>query len=64
MRLGWHVHLLGPFSLSGTVWRSKRRRHAVVYHGMVDGRKCPHNHRRPDTAEACAEREARRRYGG
>jgi hypothetical protein len=26
MRIGWHVPLPGPFSVGGTIWRSKRRR--------------------------------------
>lgn len=61
-RLGWHVHLLGPFSIGGTAWRSKPRRRGPVYHGTLPGGwKCPHDHRRPDTAQACADREASRR---
>jgi hypothetical protein len=59
MRLGWHIHLFGPFSVGGTLWRSKRRRRG--YHGTLPGWKCPHGHSRPDLAEACAQREARRR---
>lgn len=61
MRLGWRVHLLGPFYLSDTIWSSKRRHHGPVYHGSLPGWKCPHDHRREDTAKACAQREARRR---
>lgn len=61
MRLGWSIPLPGPFRLSGTVWRSKRRRKGRVYHGTLPGWKCPHNHTREDTAVACARREARRR---
>lgn len=60
MRLGWHIHLLGPFSLGGTIWQSRRRR-APAYYGTLPGWQCPHDHRRPDTAKACADREARRR---
>jgi hypothetical protein len=59
MRLGWHVHLLGPFSVGGTIWRSRRRRRG--YHGTLPGWKCPHNHSRMDLAMACAQREERRR---
>jgi hypothetical protein len=65
MRLGWSIPLGGPFRLSGTIWRSKRRRRG--YHGKLPAmpgyRKwtCPHNHSRPDLAIACAQREARRR---
>lgn len=59
MRIGWHIPLPGPFSIGGTVWRSKRRRRG--YHGTLPSWKCPHNHSRPDLAEACAQREARRR---
>jgi len=58
MRIGWHIPLPGPFSIGGTVWRSKRRRRG--YHGTLPSWKCPHNHSRPDLAEACAQREARR----
>jgi hypothetical protein len=57
MRLGWFVHLPGPFGIGGTIWRSKRR----GYHGTLPGWQCPHNHSRMDLAVACAEREARRR---
>ncbi len=60
MRLGWSVPLPGPFRLSGTVWRSRRRRREV-WHGTLPGWKCPHDHSRPDLATACASREARRR---
>ena len=64
MRLGWHVHLLGPFGVGGTIWRSRGRRHrAQTYHGTLPGWQCEHNHRRPDTAEACA-RAMARKYGG
>lgn len=62
MRLGWSIPLPGPFRLSGTIWRSRyRRRRAPVYHGTLPGWQCPHNHRREDTAQACAQREAARR---
>jgi hypothetical protein len=63
MRLGWSIPLPGPFRLSGTVWRSKPRRRpqAPVYHGTLPGWACPHDHRRLDTATACAQREAVRR---
>jgi hypothetical protein len=63
MRLYWHKHLLGPFGIGGTIWRSKRRRpRRKVYHATLPGGwTCPHNHRREDTAVECARREARRR---
>jgi hypothetical protein len=62
MRLGWSIPLPGPFRLGGTIWRSRpRRRRTSVYHGTLPGWKCPHDHRRPDTAQACARREATRR---
>ena len=57
MRLGWRIHLFGPFTLGGTIWRSRRR----GFHGTLPGWRCPHNHTREDTAVACAQREARRR---
>lgn len=60
MRLGWSIPLPGPFRLSGTIWRSRRRR-GRVYHGTLPGWQCPHGHRREDTAVACAQREQRRR---
>lgn len=42
MRLGWHIGLPGPFYLAGTIWRSRRRRRAVMqeYEGItaqIDG---------------------------
>ena len=62
MRLGWHVHLLGPLGLGGTIWQSRRRRpRAKTYHGTLPGWTCPHDHRREDTAVACGQREQRRR---
>jgi hypothetical protein len=62
MRIGWHVHLLGPLDLGGTVWRSKpRRKRRQVYHGTLTGWRCQHNHSRMDLAVECARREARRR---
>lgn len=61
MRLGWRVHLLGPLYVGGTVWQSRRRRRPMVYHGTLPGWQCPHDHRREDTAVACAQREQRRR---
>jgi hypothetical protein len=63
MRLGWHVHLFGPFGVGGTIWQSRRRRRRRKgFHGTLpDGWTCPHNHTRPDTARDCAEREVRRR---
>ena len=62
MRLGWHIPLPGPFSLSGTIWQSRRRR-GPVFRGELPryGWVCPHEHRRQDTALECARREARRR---
>jgi hypothetical protein len=68
MRVGWSI-LPGPFRVSGTVWRSKRRsrsRRAPSWHGTLPGGwggkgTCPHNHQREDLATACAQREARRR---
>lgn len=66
MRLGWRVRLAGPLYLGGTLWRSnRRRRRAPVWHGTLPGGwggrgRCPHDHRRRDTAETCARREARR----
>lgn len=61
MRIGWSIRLPGPFYLAGTLWRSKKRRQRV-YHGTLGTDWiCPHNHRREDTALACAHREERRR---
>jgi hypothetical protein len=65
MRLGWSLNRSGPhLFLTGTIWRSKPRRHDPVYHGTLPGWRCPHEHRREDTAIACAQREARRRRSG
>ena len=63
MRLGWRIPLPGPFFLSGTILRHRLRR-SRVYHGTLPGWQCPHNHRREDTAMACAGRERRRRATG
>lgn len=65
MRLGWRKHLLGPFYLGGTIFQTRRRRRprAQTYHGTLPGWQCVHEHRRPDTATACAQREERRRSG-
>jgi hypothetical protein len=62
MRLGWSIPLPGPFRIGGTIWRSggRRRSRAPVWHGTLPGWRCPHNHRREDTARACAQRQARR----
>ena len=63
MRLGWRLRLLriGPFSesLSGTHWRSKRRRRPFWHGTLPDGWVCQHEHRREDTAVECANRELR-----
>jgi len=67
MRFGVSVHPLhGPFYLSQTLWRSRRRRrpHAQTYHGTLPGWRCPHDHRREDTALECARRERNRRAAG
>jgi hypothetical protein len=62
MRLGWRIGLPGPFYIGGTLLRSRRRRsRRQVWHGTLLGWQCPHNHRRPDTARACANREASKR---
>lgn len=64
MRLGWFVPLPGPFNLGGTLWRSGRHRdrRRQVWHGtLTDGWQCRHDHHREDTAQACAQREQRRR---
>jgi hypothetical protein len=66
MRLGGSI---GPrlLRLSWTYWRSRPRPRGRVYHGTLrdsQGRiywKCPHDHRRPDTADACAVREQNHR---
>jgi hypothetical protein len=71
VRLGWSVGF-GPFRLGGTIFRTRRRRKRRraparrVWHGQVtnQGRvvwTCPHNHSRPDLADACSERELKRR---
>jgi len=61
-RLGWRLPLPWPFYLAGTVLRSgPHRRRRTVYHGTLPGWQCPHNHTRPDTANECAAREARKR---
>jgi hypothetical protein len=53
MRLGWHVHLIGPFSLGGTVWRSKpRRRYKVL--------DCGHAHRTQEAYQKCRQRQRQR----
>lgn len=62
MRIYWSERLFGPLRIGGTLWRSKpKRRRGPVYHGELPGWRCPHDHRRPDTAQECARAEARRR---
>jgi hypothetical protein len=65
MRLGWSIRLPGPFRLSGTIWRSgRRRRHRRrhrVYAGQLPGWKCRHKHRTQEAALECARRESRKR---
>lgn len=51
MRLGWRIPLPGPFSLSGTVWRSKRRR-ATPRYKVLD---CGHAHRTEQAHRECLE---------
>jgi hypothetical protein len=65
MRIGWRIPLPGPLSLSGTLWRSKRRRRRAHHGTLTDPATgavlwtCPHNHERLDTATACAARYQR-----
>jgi hypothetical protein len=62
IRLGWHKHLLGPFGIGGTIARVTFGPRRTVYHGKLpDGWRCPHDHERQDTADACRDRELRRR---
>jgi hypothetical protein len=56
MRLGWRIPLPGPFSVGGTLWRSKPRRRGKTWHGTAPGWRCPHNHRTQEAAQACARR--------
>lgn len=62
MRLGGSI---GPrlLRLSWTYWRSRPRRAPRHWWAgkLDDGWTCPHHHTREDTAEACAQRELRRR---
>jgi hypothetical protein len=68
MRISWSLPLPGPFRIGGTVWRSGRRHRRAprreVFRGQLPGWQCPHEHKRADTALACAGREARRRARG
>jgi hypothetical protein len=61
MRLGWRIGLPGPFSIGGTLWRSKRRRprKRYFYGYLADGSHCPHHHTRVDTAQACTRKNKR-----
>ena len=61
VRVGWRIPLPGPFYLGGTVARLSWGKRRPVYHGTLPGWQCPHDHRRPDTALECAQREERRR---
>lgn len=49
MRLGWHVHLIGPFGIGGTVWRSKPRRKWKTL-------SCGHAHRTQAAYDRCLQR--------
>lgn len=55
MRLGWHVHLLGPFYLGGTIWQSKRRRRYPI-------QDCGHAHRTKQAYVDCKMRTWRRTH--
>lgn len=59
VRIYWSLPLPGPFRIGGTVWRSRRRRQ--VYSGTLPGWECHHEHRTPEAALECAQRESRRR---
>ena len=49
----------GPVSYYQPLRRRKGGRRGRAYHGTLPGWTCPHNHSRPDLAEACAQRHAR-----
>ena len=56
----------GPFTYYKGIHHRSRKPGRVVHHGILvrNGEefwRCPHDHRRQDTADACAMREARRR---
>jgi len=59
MRLGWRIPLPGPFYLGGTIWQSHRRPAEYWTANGPDGWKCPHHHRREDTAVECSRRYRR-----
>lgn len=52
MRLGWRIGLPGPFSIGGTLWRSKpKRRYKVL--------SCGHAHRTEQAYLNCKDRKTR-----
>lgn len=52
MRLGWRIPLPGPFSLSGTVWRSKRPKPVTRQYKVQS---CGHAHRTEQAHRECLE---------
>lgn len=51
MRLGWHVHLFGPFSLSGTLWKSQPKHKGYVRKWEILD--CGHAHRSAEAYKNC-----------
>ena len=53
MRLGWSIHLPGPFYVSGTIWRSH---HQHGYQRKYPILPCGHAHRSQRTYDECLRR--------
>jgi len=55
MRLGWRVRLFGPFTLGGTIWRTKTRRKPAQTRKwpILD---CGHAHRSREAYDTCVRR--------
>ena len=57
MRLSWHIRLPGPFSLSGTIWRSKPKHKGYVRKWAILD--CGHAHRSSEAYQACVKKQVR-----
>jgi len=54
MRLSWHIRLPGPFSLSGTIWRSKPKHKGYVRKWAILD--CGHAHRTAEAYQMCVKK--------
>jgi hypothetical protein len=62
MRLGWHIHIWGPFYLSGTVAQTKPSG-GRAYQRKYQTLDCGHAHRTIEAYNNCVRRNNDRRRG-